>query len=113
MRLRSVMHSRGHRFRVNYPIHAAGVRVRADLVFPRRQLAVFVDGCFWHSCAEHGNAPRVNTRYWRPKLERVVERDRRTAEALSGAGWTVLRVWEHMPAVEAAGMIEAVMHRVC
>src|SRR5947207_152117 len=91
VRLRSLMYARGHRFRVNYSIQAAGVRVRADLAFPRRRLAVFVDGCFWHSCSEHGNARRVNTRYWRPKLERVVERDRRTAEALTAAGWMVLR----------------------
>src|SRR2546427_128943 len=86
VRLRSLMHARGHRFRVNYSIKTGGVTVRPDLVFPRRQIAVFVDGCFWHSCAEHGNAPRVNTRYWQPKLERVVQRDRRTAEALLAGG---------------------------
>jgi DNA mismatch endonuclease, patch repair protein len=52
-------------FRVDYLIQAAGTCVRTDLAFPRRRFAVFVDGCFWHSCSEHGNAPPVNTRYWR------------------------------------------------
>jgi DNA mismatch endonuclease, patch repair protein len=115
VRLRSLMHSRGYRFRVNYAIQATGVRVRADLAFPRRRVAVFVDGCFWHSCREHGNSPRVNTRYWQPKLERVVERDRRTADALRVAGWTVVRVWEHTSAEKAADMIGAALskEKVC
>jgi DNA mismatch endonuclease (patch repair protein) len=105
LRLRSLLHIRGYRFRVNYPVEAGGVRVRPDLVFPRKRVAIFVDGCFWHSCAEHGNAPRVNTRYWGPKLERVVQRDRRTGETLAMAGWAVLRVWEHTPTRDAADMI--------
>src|SRR2546426_4777704 len=109
VRLRSLMHARGLRFRINFSIQAAGVRVRPDLVFPRRRVAVFVDGCFWHSCAEHGNAPRVNTQYWRPKLERVVQRDRRTADALAAAWWAVLRVWEHTPTQEAADVIAEAM----
>jgi DNA mismatch endonuclease (patch repair protein) len=109
VRLRSLMHARGYRFRVNYTIQAAGVRVRPDLVFPRWRVAVFVDGCFWHSCTEHGNAPRVNTSYWRPKLERVMQRDRRTADALTAGGWEVLRVWEHTSPQEAADIIAKAM----
>ncbi len=54
-----------------------GRPVRADVAFPRRGLAVFVDGCFWHACPEHGTAPRSNVTYWTPKLRRNVERDLR------------------------------------
>ena len=72
-------------------------------------MAVFVDGCFWHSCAEHGTTPAVNRRYWLPKLSRVAERDRRVCKALSAAGWRVIRVWEHVPAENAANEVEAAL----
>lgn len=65
------------------------------MVFTRARLAVFVDGCFWHQCPEHGNVPRANGSYWRPKLKRNVARDRAVDAALAAAGWQVLRIWEH------------------
>jgi DNA mismatch endonuclease (patch repair protein) len=58
---------------------------------------VFVDGCFWHCCPDHGSKPAVNTGYWNPKLLRNVERDRAADAALAAAGWEVVRVWEHEP----------------
>lgn len=66
-------------------------------MFPRRRVAVFIDGCFWHSCPEHGNLPRANNHYWKPKLERNLARDQRVNEALRASGWKVIRVWEHSP----------------
>jgi DNA mismatch endonuclease (patch repair protein) len=57
---------------------------------------VFIDGCFWHACPEHGHAVRTNSDYWSPKLLRNVERDRETDAVLIAAGWTVLRFWEHL-----------------
>jgi DNA mismatch endonuclease (patch repair protein) len=64
-------------------------------------VAVFVDGCFWHACPEHGSKPRANEWYWSPKLIRNVERDRVNDAALILAGWTVVRLWEHVPLDEA------------
>lgn len=81
------------------------LRVRADVVFPRRRVAVFVDGCFWHRCPAHGRVPSSNLAYWLPKLERNALRDRRVDEALVLAGWRVVRVWEHMDPGEAAAAI--------
>jgi DNA mismatch endonuclease (patch repair protein) len=52
VRMRSALHALGYRFRKGLPIEAAGIRVRPDIVFPRRRVAVFIDGCFWHSCPE-------------------------------------------------------------
>lgn len=97
LRVRSALHTLGHRFRKNLAVEAVGVRVRPDIVFPRCQVAVFIDGCFWHSCPEHGNVPRANSHYWRPKLERNIARDQHVNEALRAAGWRVIRVWEHTP----------------
>lgn len=71
------------------------MRRTADLLFARERLAVFVDGCFWHSCPEHGSTPHTNVVFWTGKLTRTAERDRETDAALAAAGWTVLRIWEH------------------
>src|SRR3954453_17637690 len=87
--LRSELHRVGLRFRKDFPIRTSERVVRADVVFTRPRLAVFVDGCFWHRCPLHGNVPRANTEYWVPKLERNVHRDRAVDAALEAAGWTV------------------------
>jgi DNA mismatch endonuclease (patch repair protein) len=60
-----------------------------------RRVAVFVDGCFWHGCPQHGTTPRANGSYWQAKLARNRKRDVATTAALTLAGWTVVRVWEH------------------
>jgi DNA mismatch endonuclease, patch repair protein len=69
--------------------------VRADVLFRRDRVAVFVDGCFWHRCPDHGVMPTTNRDYWEAKLERNISRDQRNDELLSAVGWTVVRVWEH------------------
>ncbi|TDC33154.1 very short patch repair endonuclease [Kribbella albertanoniae] len=93
--LRSALHRRGYRFRKDLSIYTAIRRVRPDVVFTARRVAVFVDGCFWHCCPEHGRQPSVNSGYWSPKLQRNVERDRLADAALQQDGWTVVRIWEH------------------
>lgn len=93
--LRSALHRLGYRFRKDYRFEASGVKVRPDVVFTARKVAVFVDGCFFHCCPEHGRLPTRNEWYWTPKLAGNVERDRAADAALTGAGWTVVRVWEH------------------
>jgi DNA mismatch endonuclease, patch repair protein len=84
-----------------------GLKRRADLVFRKRRIAVYVDGCFWHVCPLHGNWPRTNASWWRAKLEGVARRDAETDHLLNQAGWTVLRIWEHEDPVEAAGRVMA------
>lgn len=106
--LRSELHRRGLRFRVDRrPV--PGVRTRADLVFPREKVAVYVDGCFWHGCPDHGTMPKANADFWGPKLARNKERDREIDEALTDEGWTVIRAWEHEDPVSAADRVEHVV----
>jgi DNA mismatch endonuclease (patch repair protein) len=93
--LRSALHRRRFRYRTGMAITGGGVRVVPDVVFSRRRVAVFVDGCWWHRCPEHGGMPRSNLDYWLPKLDRNVERDRLVNSALAAGGWTVVRIWEH------------------
>ena len=100
--LRHALHRLGYRYRKDYRLDLdSGRRVRPDIVFTARKLAVFVDGCFWHACPEHGSKPKANEWYWGPKLVRNVERDRVNDAALKLAGWTVVRLWEHVPVDEA------------
>lgn len=93
--LRSALHAAGLRFRKDYPMKLDGVRFRPDIVFTRVKVAVFVDGCFWHSCPQHGTTPTRNAEYWLPKLRRNVERDREQDQALRAYGWLSVRIWEH------------------
>lgn len=96
------------RYRVDYP-PVPGLRCRADVVFTRARLAIFVDGCFWHCCPIHATRPAANADWWRAKLEANVARDRRNDRELSAAGWSVLRCWEHETAAEVADRISAAL----
>lgn len=109
--LRSALHRLGLRFRVDQLVEAEGIKVRPDIVFPRRRVAVFVDGCFWHVCPSHGTRPAANGAYWAPKLRRNQERDLRVNDRLTAAGWEVIRVWEHEPIEDAATMVAAKVAR--
>lgn len=107
--VRSALHRAGYRFRKDLLVRTSTLKARPDIVFTRTRLAVFVDGCFWHSCPVHGSRPQRNTDYWNPKLERNVARDREQDEALIADGWHVLRFWEHEDVVD---IVAAVAHAV-
>lgn len=111
MAIRSLLHARGLRYRVDVP-PIEGMRSRADIVFAREKVAVFVDGCFWHLCPDHGTLPKANAEWWRAKLERNQARDEVTTASLSSGGWVVIRCWEHDAPSLAANRIErAVLSR--
>lgn len=112
LRLRSLLHRRGMRFRVDRLVTAGDIRVRPDILFSAARVAVFIDGCFWHQCPEHGNVPRRNQAYWVPKLRRNVERDKLVTSALMDQGWCVIRIWEHTdPDVAASTVASAISGR--
>ena len=92
LRLRRELHRRGRRFRVDERVKVEARRCpRPDILFTRWRVAIFVDGCFWHCCPEHGKPPKTNGAYWGPKLARNVERDAEDTAVLQAAGWKVLR----------------------
>jgi DNA mismatch endonuclease (patch repair protein) len=106
--LRRAVWRRGLRYRVDVsPIH--GTRRRADLVFPRAKVAVYVDGCFWHCCPQHATTPKANRGWWVEKLHANVARDRDTDRRLHEAGWTAVRIWEHEDTEAAAKRVERVV----
>ena len=105
MRLRRELHHRRLRYRVDHPIPVP--RRRADVVFTRQRIAVFVDGCYWHGCPEHATEPKNNADWWRRKLDANIERDRDTDRRLEATGWLPIRVWEHEHPEAAADRVEA------
>ncbi|MGV9673360.1 very short patch repair endonuclease [Gordonia sp. NPDC003504] len=108
MLIRRELHRRGLRYRVDAPLPGLPRR-RADILFPRAKLAVFVDGCFWHGCPEHKTTPTNNGDWWAVKFARNIKRDRETDAHLRFLGWTVLRVWEHEDITHAATDIERIV----
>ncbi|MEV0150351.1 MULTISPECIES: very short patch repair endonuclease [unclassified Nonomuraea] len=109
--LRKELHRAGVRFRVHRrPL--PNLRREADVVFGPARVAVFVDGCFWHGCPEHGTWPKRNADFWREKIARNQERDRDTDRKLIDAGWIPVRVWEHEDTTRAAEhIVETVQER--
>ncbi|HEY0696549.1 MAG TPA: very short patch repair endonuclease [Micromonospora sp.] len=101
--IRRELHRRGLRFRLHVPTLPG----RPDVAFTRARVAVFVDGCFWHRCPEHGVLPRNNREWWKAKLDRNVQRDAEKDGALANLGWYPLHVWEHETPAHAADRIEA------
>lgn len=104
--VRRELHRRGYRYRVERKVDGLPRR-RTDLAFPRERVAVFVDGCYWHACPEHGRLPTANAGWWAAKLARNVERDAETSAHLAGLGWLVVRAWEHEDPLEVADRVEA------
>lgn len=79
-------------------------------MFTSIRVAVFIDGCFWHGCPDHGQRVfRHNIDYWPGKIAANVARDIDTNLKLQAAGWTVLRFWEHEDAVAVAEQVVRVL----
>lgn len=102
--VRRALFSRGLRYRVQVPVPGLSRR-SIDIAFPRARIAVFVDGCFWHSCPLHATEPKSNAKWWQDKLERNRVRDSETTLHLKALGWRVVRVWEHERADDVADQV--------
>lgn len=94
-------HFRGYRIHSNLP-------GKPDIVFTKKKVAVFIDGCFWHKCPECYTEPKSNRGYWIPKIQANVERDQRNTAELESMGWTVIRIWEHEIKKDLQGSFEKI-----
>ena len=90
MLLRKALWTAGLRYRLKNKLPG-----KPDLVFPSAKVAVFVDGCFWHSCSRHATQPKNNAAFWEAKLLSNKARDRKVNRLLRNMGWQVVRIWEH------------------
>lgn len=90
MKLRRALWKAGLRYRVNFKLPG-----KPDIAFPKRKIAIFIDGCFWHGCPVHSTTPKTNVDFWEAKIKDNIERDRRITAQLTIDGWMVIRIWEH------------------
>lgn len=92
MLVRKYLFSRGLRFRVQ----VRKLPGTPDIVLPKYKTAIFVNGCFWHGHegCKYFRLPKSNIEFWKEKIERNIERDRESMQALLDLGWKVIRVWE-------------------
>ena len=89
--VRRFLHARGFRFR----LHRKDLPGRPDLVLPKYDAAVFVQGCFWHAHhCQKGRIPGTRGEFWKAKFEGNKKRDARNVRALRAAGWRVFTIWE-------------------
>ncbi len=103
MKVRRAIHAAGFRYR----LHSRKLPGSPDLVFPRYRVAVFVHGCFWHwhGC-KRSRMPSANQEYWRRKISRNIERDRRVQTLLRETGWQVVTIWECSLSEGIANLLE-------
>ncbi|KAG8150187.1 very short patch repair endonuclease [Burkholderia catarinensis] len=109
--LRRELYRIGLRYRIDYEVLKKPRRV-ADIAFPGRKIAIFVDGCFWHGCPQHASWPKRNAEFWRQKIETNQLRDADTNERLRSLGWTVLRFWSHESPTDAAAVVANLVTRI-
>ena len=68
---------------------------RPDFINYKEKIVVFCDGCFFHKCPKHFIKPKSNKKYWLPKIERNVLRDKEINMAYKNSGFKISRIWEH------------------
>jgi len=96
MTVHRLLYASGLRYRVHYRPRSPDIkRSSIDIAFSGKHLAVFIDGCFWHNCPEHGEIPKANRKWWEKKFRENTERDERVSNTLKRGGWRVLRFWSH------------------
>jgi DNA mismatch endonuclease (patch repair protein) len=79
---------RGYRIHHNLP-------GKPDIVFTKKKIAIFIDGCFWHKCPVCFQEPETRKDFWMKKIQSNIDRDKKVNEKLKHDGWTVIRIWEH------------------
>ena len=102
---RKLLYSKGIRYRIHYPVEG-----KPDIVIVSKKIAIFIDGCFWHKCPKCCRLPRSNKDYWLPKIQRNIERDKKTNKALKSKGWKVIRIWEHEIKENPQGAVKKVIN---
>lgn len=91
LEVRRILWGMGNRYR----IHDRTVHGTPDISIKKKKVAIFIDGCFWHGCANCYREPKSNVRYWREKIVKNKRRRKSVLELLRKDQWTVMQFWEH------------------
>ena len=107
--IRKALHARGFRYR----LHPRNVPGKPDMVFPRYQVALFVNGCFWHGHDCHlFRLPGTRTEFWAAKIGRNRQRDLEVRRELCETSWRALTIWECSVKGKEAREIDSVVAEV-
>jgi len=91
IKLRKMLFAAGIRgYRIHYNLPG-----KPDIVFLKRKIAVFIDGCFWHKCPVDFQEPETRKEFWLEKIQSNIDRDKKINKQLKHEGWTIIRIWEH------------------
>lgn len=90
IKVRKYLYSKGFRYRIKYDIEG-----KPDIVFPKKKIAIFINGCFWHhhGC-KNSVIPKSNVLFWENKIKANIKRDKIINETLCRKGWHVEILWE-------------------
>jgi DNA mismatch endonuclease, patch repair protein len=78
-----------------WKLHSKLIAGRPDFYFPKKNVAIFIDGCFWHGCKKCGHIPKTRSLFWSSKIKRNAARDKKINAALLKQAVGVVRIWEH------------------
>lgn len=102
---RKLLFSHGIRgYRIHYDLSG-----KPDVVFIKKKIAIFIDGCFWHKCPECFQEPETRKEFWMKKIHSNVDRDMKVNEQLRKDGWTIIRFWEHEVRKSPDSVIEKII----
>ena len=110
MILRSLMHREGYRFR----LHDRNLPGKPDLILPKHNTVIFVNGCYWHrheSCPK-ATTPKTNTEFWEAKFKDTIARDARKSAQLTQRGWRVITIWECDLLANAGNVVNDIRHQL-
>ncbi len=105
VKLRKLLYSSGIRgYRIHYNLPG-----KPDIVFIKKKIAIFIDGCFWHKCPVCFQVPETRKEFWMKKINANVRRDEENLRKLTSDGWTVMRFWEHDVRKESDKIVEKIL----
>ena len=107
LNLRKILSMAGVKYNANYKLEG-----KPDMVLKSQKVAVFIDGCFWHKCPICFRAPKSNKGYWKEKIKKNVDRDRKLNKTLKKEGWKVIRIWEHNVLKNPNGVLHKIIKKI-
>jgi len=107
----NTLHNKLKGLKIKHKMHP-DIEGRPDIILKKKKIAVFLHGCFWHKCPKCYKAPKTEKKYWLPKIENNVKRDKRNLKILRKLGYKVLRLWEHDNKKNFENVINKIIHLI-
>ena len=108
IKLRKMLWFEGVRgYRIHYKLPG-----KPDIVFIKKKIAIFIDGCFWHKCPVCFQEPETRKKFWMKKIRSNIERDEKVNAELKNEGWMVIRIWEHEIRKNPSLVIETILEKL-